>query len=157
MHYDIDLANIFHTHFQGKKYCILYPPSETRLLYKIPHALITSEDIDFHDPDIEKWKALSQAKGMIATLEHGDTLYIPEGYWHYMRYITPGFSMSLRSPARKPGNLMKAVYNIVIMRTIDNLGRRIRGERWLEYKLNTAIQKTEEHLNVINQHERSKS
>ncbi|MEX0360585.1 MAG: cupin-like domain-containing protein, partial [Allomuricauda sp.] len=104
MHYDIDLANIFHFHFEGKKQCILFSQSETKFLYKIPHSLITREDIDFANPDLEKWPALKHAKGHIAHLEHGNVLYIPEGYWHHMKYITPGFSMSLRAIARKPRN-----------------------------------------------------
>ena len=84
MHYDIDLANIFHFHFEGKKKCILFSQQETKHLYKIPHSLITREDIDFDNPDLQKWPALERAKGHIAYLEHGDVLYIPEGYRHYM-------------------------------------------------------------------------
>ena len=123
MHYDIDLANIFHFHFEGKKQCILFSQSETKYLYKIPHSLITREDIDFADPDLEKWPALQHAKGHITELEHGNVLYIPEGYWHHMKYITPGFSMSLRAVARKPRNFGQAVYNIFVMRHFDNLMR----------------------------------
>jgi hypothetical protein len=97
MHYDIDLANIFHFHFHGKKEIILFDQQQNDFLYKIPHSLITREDIDFSNPDFDKWPALKKAKGFITNLEHGNVLYIPEVYWHYMKYITPGFSMSLRS------------------------------------------------------------
>ena len=34
---------------------------------------------------------------------------MPEGYWHYMKYITPGFSMSLRALPRRPKPLKSAV------------------------------------------------
>lgn len=142
MHYDIDLANIFHFHFEGKKECILFGQSENKYLYKVPHSLITREDIDFNQPDFEKWPALKKANGHIAHLEHGDVLYIPEGYWHYMRYITPGFSMSLRSMAKKPKNLGKALYNIFIMRHFDNLMRRLRGQDWIDWKNEQAIERT---------------
>jgi hypothetical protein len=143
MHYDIDLANIFHFHFEGKKQCILFSQDETKFLYKIPHSLITREDIDFADPDLEKWPALQHAKGHITHLEHGNILYIPEGYWHHMKYITPGFSMSLRAIARKPKNLGKAVYNIFIMRHFDNLMRRIKGQQWIDWKNERAVEKTQ--------------
>jgi len=142
MHYDIDLANIFHFHFEGKKECILFGQSENKYLYKVPHSLITREDIDFNQPDFDKWPALKKANGHIAHLEHGDVLYIPEGYWHYMRYITPGFSMSLRSMAKKPKNLGKALYNIFIMRHFDNLMRRLRGQDWIDWKNEQAIERT---------------
>ncbi len=141
MHYDIDLANIFHFHFHGKKEIILFDQQQNDFLYKIPHSLITREDIDF-SPDFEKWPALKKAKGFITNLEHGNVLYIPEGYWHYMKYITPGFSMSLRSIAHKPKNLAKAIYNIFIMRNFDNLMRRIKGQQWIDWKNEQAITKT---------------
>jgi hypothetical protein len=142
MHYDIDLANIFHFHFAGKKQCILFSQSQTKHLYKIPHSLITREDIDFDNPDLEKWPALKNAKGHIAHLEHGNVLYIPEGYWHHMKYITPGFSMSLRAIARKPQNFLKAVYNILVMRHYDNFMRRRKGQQWIDWKNEEAIKRT---------------
>ncbi|MDX1462686.1 MAG: cupin-like domain-containing protein, partial [Marinirhabdus sp.] len=116
MHYDIDLANIFHFHFHGKKEVILFDQTQNDYLYKIPHSLIVREDIDFKNPDYNKWPALKKATGFRGNLEHGEVLYMPEGYWHYMRYITPGFSMSLRALARNPKNLGKALYNVLIMR-----------------------------------------
>ena len=143
MHYDIDLANIFHFHFEGKKQCILFSQSETKYLYKIPHSLITREDIDFDKPDLEKWPALQHAKGHIADLEHGNVLYIPEGYWHYMKYVTPGFSMSLRSIAKKPKNLGKAVYNIFVMRHFDNMMRKWKGQQWIDWKNEQAVLRTQ--------------
>ncbi|MEX0274950.1 MAG: cupin-like domain-containing protein [Flavobacteriaceae bacterium] len=146
MHYDIDLANIFHFHFEGKKKCILFPQSETKYLYKVPYSLIVREDIDFHDPDLEKWPALKLAAGQITHLGHGDVLYIPEGYWHYMRYVTPGFSMSLRSIPKRPKNLGKAVYNIFFMRHFDNAMRRLRGQKWIDYKNGQAILRTIQNL-----------
>ncbi len=146
MHYDIDLANIFHFHFEGKKQCILFDQEQTKYLYKIPNSLITREDIDFANPDFEKWPALKKAKGLVAELEHGNVLYMPEGYWHYMRYLTPGFSMSLRAVARNPFRLGKAVYNIVVMRSVDNLMRKLRGEKWLEWKNAYAIKRTNRYI-----------
>ncbi len=146
MHYDIDLANIFHFHFEGKKQCILFSQSETKYLYKIPHSLITREDIDFADPDLEKWPALQHAKGHITELEHGNVLYIPEGYWHHMKYITPGFSMSLRAVARKPRNFGQAVYNIFVMRHFDNLMRKFKGQKWIDWKNEKAVERTQKLL-----------
>ena len=146
MHYDIDLANIFHFHFEGKKQCILFNQKQNKHLYKIPHSLISREDIDFSNPDFEKWPALKNAQGYIAELNHGEVLYMPEGYWHYMRYITPGFSMSLRAIARNPKNLAKAFYNVLVMRNFDNFMRRLRGQKWIDWKNKQAIIKTHKNL-----------
>lgn len=142
MHYDIDFANIFHFHFEGTKQCILFNQDQNKYLYKIPHSLIVREDIDFSNPDFNKWPALQHAKGYTTELNHGEVLYMPEGYWHYMKYKTPGFSMSLRSISKNPKNLAKAVYNIAIMRHFDNLMRKIKGQNWIDYKNNQAIHRT---------------
>lgn len=143
MHYDIDLANIFHFHFHGEKECTLFPQSERKYLYKVPHSLITHENIDFSNPDYGQWPALKQAKGYKTRLKHGEVLYMPEGYWHHMKYTTPGFSMSLRALARNPKNLARAAYNIVIMRHFDVLMRRLRGQQWIDWKNERAIKRTD--------------
>ena len=142
MHYDIDLANIFHFHFEGKKQIILFDQKQNDYLYKVPHSLITREDIDFSNPDLKKWHALKKANGFITELNHGEILYMPEGYWHYMRYVTPGFSMSLRAIARKPKNLSRAIYNIFVMRHFDNAMRRLKGQNWIDWKNEQAIVRT---------------
>lgn len=148
MHFDIDLANIFHYHFEGTKRCILFDQKQNKYLYKIPHSLIVREDIDFNNPDFNKWPALKNANGHITELKHGDMLYMPEGYWHYMKYLTPGFSMSLRSIAKNPKNLAKAIYNIAIMRYFDNLMRRVKGQQWIDWKNQQAIIRTNALLNA---------
>ena len=71
---------------------------------------------------------------------------MPEGYWHYMKYITPGFSMSLRAMARNPKNLSKAAYNILVMRYYDNLMRKIWGQKWIEEKNQRAINTTNSYI-----------
>lgn len=148
MHYDIDFANILHFHFHGKKECILFPPSESKYLYKVPHALITREDINFNDPDFEKFPVLKKARGYITHLNHGETLYMPEGYWHQMTYLTPGFSMSLRGVPRSATNLSKAVYNLAFMRYFDNYMRKWRGQKWIDYKNEQAMKRTHQKNSV---------
>jgi len=81
---------------------------------------LNREDIDFDNPDFDKFPALKQAKGYVTELKHGEMLYMPEGYCHYMKYLTPGFSMSLRAFPSSIVKLSKAAYNVFIMRHIDN-------------------------------------
>ncbi len=146
MHFDIDYSNILHFHFHGKKRCVLFAPDQTPYLYKVPHALISREDIDFDQPDFDKWPALRKAEGLVTDLKHGEMLYMPEGYWHYMKYVTPGFSMSLRAFPRRLGNLSKAAYNVFIMRHFDNLMRRWKGQKWIDYKNEQAIINTNKNI-----------
>ncbi|MCM0665660.1 cupin-like domain-containing protein [Flavobacterium tyrosinilyticum] len=146
MHYDIDYSNILHFHFHGEKQCMIFPPSQSKFMYKVPHALISREDIDFDHPDYEKFPALKNAEGYITNLKHGEMLYMPEGYWHYMKYLTPGFSMSLRSFPKNIVNLSKAAYNVFIMRHFDIMMRKIQGQKWIDYKNEKAITNTHQNL-----------
>lgn len=142
MHYDIDLANILHFHFAGKKRCLIVSPDQTKYMYKIPYSVICREEIDFGRPDFEKWPALKHVKPMVADLSHGEMLYMPEGWWHYMKYVTPGFSMSLRSLPHRPKNFTEAVYNIFLMRNFDNIMRKMKGKNWIEWKNEQAVIRT---------------
>jgi ribosomal protein L16 Arg81 hydroxylase len=118
-------------------------------LYKVPHSLITHEEIDFSNPDYKKWPALKEASGYKTQLNHGEVLYMPEGYWHYMKYITPGFSMSLRAVARNPRNLGRALYNVFVMRNYDNWMRKLKGQKWIDWKNEQAISRTRKELEIL--------
>ncbi|MFP9098280.1 cupin-like domain-containing protein [Flavobacterium sp. RHBU_24] len=142
MHYDIDLPNILHIHFQGRKKCVLVSPEDTKYMYRLPYSWICNEDIDFDNPDFEKFPALKKVKPYITHLEHGEMLYMPEGWWHYMQYETPGFSMSLRSLSGRPKNLFKALANVTFNRLYDNWMRKRKGQAWLDYKAEESIRRT---------------
>jgi hypothetical protein len=149
MHYDIDLANILHVHLYGIKKCLIFPPSQTKYLYKVPNSLKTNDGIDFSKPNFEEFPALAFARGYTTVLQPGETLYMPEGYWHYMHYIKSGFSVSFRSLARHPKHFFKALYNVSIMRAKENIMRRYKGEAWLKQKQEASIINTHNALNII--------
>ena len=90
-----------------------------------------------------------EASGFKTTLSHGEVLYMPEGYWHYMKYKSPGFSMSLRAMSRNPKNLAKASYNILIMRYYDVLMRKLKGQNWIDLKNKKAISRTNKSLEAL--------
>jgi len=146
MHYDIDFANIFHFHFAGKKQCVLVPQEQSKYMYRLPYNWIMREDIDFGNPDFEKFPALKKVRPLVANLEHGEMLFMPEGYWHYMQYITPGFSMSLRALAHNPIHLYKGLRNLFILRHFDNIMRKMGGQKWIDYKDKKAYENTHKYL-----------
>ncbi|GGX07814.1 cupin-like domain-containing protein [Aquimarina muelleri] len=149
MHYDIDYANILHFHFHGEKQCILFPPSQTKYVYKLPHSLLSHQEIDYANPDFDKWPALQNAKGYITNLKHGEMLYMPEGYWHQMTYLSPGFSMSIRSVTKSKIRFVKAMYNVFVLRRVDNFMRKIQGQKWIEYKNKEAIKRTTKRVKKV--------
>ncbi|HVV54561.1 MAG TPA: cupin-like domain-containing protein, partial [Mucilaginibacter sp.] len=77
LHYDIDLAHIFHTHFNGRKHVMLFDYKWRERLYCMPFATYALEDYDIEKPDFEKFPALDGIEGQQAILEHGDTLFMP--------------------------------------------------------------------------------
>ncbi|WP_300492230.1 cupin-like domain-containing protein [Flavobacterium sp.] len=142
MQYDIDLSNIFDIHFEGKKQCILVAPNEAQYIYRLPYSWICHENIDFDNPDFEKFPALEMITPYITNLEHGEMLYIPEGWWYYMKYTTPGFSLRLKALAGRPKNLLKGIRNMTIMQYYDNWMRQYKGQAWLNYKNRESIRRT---------------
>ncbi len=64
MHYDIDFPNIFHFHFDGKKQCVLVDPKETKYMYRLPYSWICHEEIDFDNPDFDRFPALKKGKSV---------------------------------------------------------------------------------------------
>jgi hypothetical protein len=144
LHYDIDNCNVLHTHFSGRKKVTLFAPEYSELLYRLPfttHSLINAEK-----PDYDKYSALKYVKGLEFILDHGDTLFMPSGYWHQMKYIDAGFSVSYR---KLPINLIdtfNGFYNISINMPIDKTMTYLFPKRWPNFKINESIQNAD---NVI--------
>lgn len=146
MHYDIDLANLLLCHFGGKKHVLLIPPEQTPFMYKVPYSFSSLFDVDFSQPDFEKFPALSKLQGYTAELNHGDALFIPSGYWHYIIYEDMGFSMTLRSFPKKFNQRLTMLKNIFITRTIEGLMRRFQGQKWNDRNERLAIENTHRNL-----------
>ena len=139
LHYDIDLPHIFHTHFGGRKHVILFENKWKRRLYCIPNATYALEDYDVANPDIAGFPALDGVKGTEVFLEHGDTLFMPTGYWHWMKYLEGSFSLSLRawdaSPARKAASL----YNLAVKGGVDSVLKMLFKSNYANYREELAV------------------
>ncbi len=148
MHYDMDLANNFHFNFVGEKKVILYPPDQTGFLYKVPYSIVSMEIIDMDNPDFEKYPALAKAKGFEARLKHGDALYIPSHWWHFIKYETPCLSLTLRSLPKSPKQIAEVLKNLLFVRNYDNLMRKLKGQQWIDYKNRLAIKRTNSNAGI---------
>jgi len=133
-HYDMDLADLVHFHFHGTKNVTLFAPDQAEYLYKVPFTVHNLESIDMDDPDFDKYPALQLAEGISVQMKHGDALYMPSGYWHYITYLDGGFSITLRAFPRNFKKLARLFSNILFMRTFENLMRRTIGQKWVDYK-----------------------
>jgi hypothetical protein len=140
MHFDIDMSHIMHTQFIGRKKVLLFPFEQQHRLYRKPFEVLSLADFSNYykeggKPNLDEFPALKLAKGYEVTLEHGDTLFMPAGYWHHMEYLDSGFAMSLRALQRNniPG-VLKGAWNLVGMRNIDTLMKKTAPIWWYEYK-----------------------
>lgn len=134
LHYDIDMAHIFHTHFNGRKHVILFENKWKDRLYQIPYATYALEEYDVENPDFKKFPALKGVKGVEAYLEHGDTLFMPTGYWHWMKYLDGSFSISLRAWDKSWAVKAKSLYNLTVQRKFDDFMKANFREKYMVWK-----------------------
>lgn len=140
MHFDIDLSHIIHTQFMGKKRVLLFPYEEQHKLYRKPFEVLSLADFSNYylntgNPDTKKFPAIKLAKGFEVTLDHGDTLFMPAGYWHHMEYLESGFAMSLRALQSSLSGKLHGVWNLFGMRSIDTVLKKTVPKPWYNYKI----------------------
>jgi hypothetical protein len=140
MHFDIDLSHIVHTQFIGRKRVLLFPFQEQHKLYRKPWEVLSFVNFEkYFDQqanklDLARYPALKLARGYEVILEHGDTLFMPAGYWHHMEYLDSGFAMSLRALQSSFGGKLKGIWYLMGMRNIDTLMKKTAPEWWFNRK-----------------------
>ena len=99
LHWD-PYENIF-CQVVGKKYLRLYPPSESEKLYPRDKDLMNNSRID--PPDVlegatsiyeETFPDFLKAKFQDVVLEPGDLLYLPMGWWHFVKSCSVSISVA---------------------------------------------------------------
>lgn len=141
LHYDIDMAHIFHTHFNGRKHILLFANKWKERLYQIPYATYALEDYDISNPDFEKFPALEGVEGVECFLEHGDTLFMPTGWWHYMRYLDGSFSISQRAWDKSWAVKARSLWNLTVQRNFDNFMKGKFKNRYMDWKEKQAVER----------------
>jgi hypothetical protein len=152
MHFDIDLSHILHTQFAGRKRVLLFPYGEQHKLYRKPFEVLSMADFtNYYDVeksklDVQSFPALAHAAGFEVILEHGDTLFMPGGYWHHMEYLDSGFAMSLRALNNTVTGKLKGAWNLVGMRNIDTIMKKTAPVVWYNWKKNKIFKAAEKEL-----------
>src|SRR5688572_28731859 len=152
MHFDIDLSHILHTQFIGKKRILLFPFEQQHKLYRKPFEVLSMADFsNYYDADKSKlnkaqFPATNLAEGYDLTLEHGDTLFMPAGFWHHMEYLDSGFAMSLRAMQSSFAGKARGVWNLIGMRNIDTVMKKAMTEPWYNWKKKQVLKMAEKEL-----------
>ncbi len=154
LHFDIDLSHIFHTQFIGRKRVLLFPYSEQYKLYRKPFEVLSIADFsNYYDAEksklnVSQFPAVEFAKGYDMILDHGDTLFMPGGYWHHMEYLDSGFAMSLRALNSSAAGKLKGVWNLVGMRSIDTLLKKVAPGKWYNWKEKKLYKAAEKEIQI---------
>ncbi|MFZ4931676.1 cupin-like domain-containing protein [Chryseobacterium sp. Mn2064] len=143
LHFDIDMAHIFHTHFNGRKHILLFDYKWRERLYQIPYATYALEDYDIENPDFTKFPALDGVEGIECFLEHGDTLFMPTGWWHWMKYLDGSFSISLRAWDRSWAVKAHSLWNLTVQRKFDDIMKSNFKKKYMDWKEKMAIKRAE--------------
>lgn len=153
MHFDIDLSHILHTQFTGRKKVLLFPHEEQHKLYRKPFEVLSMADFSNYDkgngnPDYHRFPAVKLAEGYEVILGHGDTLFMPAGYWHHMEYLDSGFAMSLRALQDTMSGKIRGAWNLFGMRSIDTLMKKTAPKWWYDYKKEKVFKAAEKELGI---------
>jgi len=85
----------------GFKYVVLFPVDQNDKLYlqngDEALGLLSqgnTSKVNISEPDLASMPAYADAQGTCTILGPGDTLFIPQGMWHYVRSLTPSLSVN---------------------------------------------------------------
>ena len=131
----------------------MFPFKEQHKLYRKPFEVLSLADFSNYyeagKPDYEQFPALKLAEGFDFVLEHGDTLFMPAGYWHHMEYLESGFAMSLRAMQPSLSGKIKGMWNLFGMRNIDTMMKRTAPKWWYNQKKKKVFAHAEKELKGI--------
>src|SRR5262245_14662604 len=98
LHYDGLHTHAFIMQLYGEKEFLVYPPEQTAFVYPRPEPEANLSQIaDIEHADLGRFPLFAQATPTRFTLKAGETLFVPAGWWHTTRLITPTISVSVNS------------------------------------------------------------
>lgn len=109
-------------HFGEKASVLLIPPSQTRYVYPVGRTGRSIRGINFEQPQFETYPALKKLSAYVATLNHGDSLYIPAGFWYTIAYEGVGVNVSFRFLSASLPKYIKAMSDACLSR-IASIGK----------------------------------
>ncbi len=138
LHYDIDMGDVLHTVIRGRRRIRLFAPEASPALYRHPCTVRSYVDLD--RPDFERYPALAQVEGYEVTLEPGQTLYMPAGWWHEFHYLDAGMGVSLRAPAPRWSDRLRGYINLLVASPMDRVANKLAPTAWYRWKASRADQ-----------------
>jgi len=82
----------YHSHqVIGRKRVLLFSPAQSFRLYphRVGHVMDNFTMVDVEKPDVARFPALAQARGVETVLEPGEVLWLPRFWWHFVQQRCP--------------------------------------------------------------------
>jgi hypothetical protein len=96
LHYDGLHTHAFLMQLEGVKEYVAFPPSQDHLMYAGQGERENKSDVDnIEAPDPRRFPAFSEASGFRFKLFPGETLFVPSGWWHTARILSPSITVSI--------------------------------------------------------------
>ena len=136
LHYDFMYDDGLLLQLFGCKEIILVEPKQAHLLYRIPFN--STSMVNLFQVDVADYPALKKLKAYRVTLNHGDTIFIPSGYWHQMIYTDASLSIGFRKWHRNPLVTFKTGLVRLTQIPFDKSLSLIFGKYWFNWKVNQS-------------------
>ncbi len=120
LHWDALRIQSFSSQVYGRKVWAAYSPDQTRFLYPRKGFPSLSSIPVVHDVDLETFPLFRDAKPIRIVLEPGEMLFMPAGWWHTTRALTPCIAVAA---ATAGGPIWRGVMREVFAKTIRTRGR----------------------------------
>ena len=101
LHYDGCHTHAFLMQLHGDKEYIVFGPDQSEFMYPRDGTSMNKSRInDMLEPDLDEFPLFEQAQGVRFELHPGETLFVPAGWWHTARILTPSVTVSANAVNR---------------------------------------------------------
>jgi histone arginine demethylase JMJD6 len=96
LHYDGLHTHAFLMQLEGVKEYVAFPPSQSPLMYAGEGDRENKSAVDnVETPDLARFPKFCGARGFRFKLFPGETLFVPSGWWHTARILSPSITVSI--------------------------------------------------------------
>ena len=81
---------------------------------------------------------------------------MPSGYWHHIEYAEGGYGLSVRTRASSFPILLRGAYNLIIQRRLDDIMRKLFGQKWFNLKKSIARKRADRAIKEIERREENR-
>ena len=86
LHQDFAYTHAYLAQIQGRKRAVLFSPQDSNFLYR--------GKVNPEEPDSGRFPLFDQATAYECVISPGETLFIPAGWWHYVRGLEKSITVS---------------------------------------------------------------